>query len=225
MKLFSKIAFIALGLLGLAGCVTNPPVENMSEKPVIKTSFALINAYEREGYFWICSKPDICARSGHVDQKKPPQILIDKGIEFGVDFSNAIFASQSLCSSDTDLKYKFDLICSQPLNPHMSIFWVENELSLQSFIQIKVSSDAKQQSRGGYKNTEKQSILFQKTENGISYHRVIVGDAFDVAQASFFVTTNKEVKYGLKLAIIVRGSNFEDVKAKAEKAKAALVPL
>ena len=158
---------------------------------------------------------------------KPPLILLATGKKLGVDFSNPIFAKQTKCYDDPSRLFgnphvTISSICYNTEGLITNIGWARKDLSLNDYVKKSIDGIAIERALKGIKNTDKKTIVFLEEKNGISYHKVSIGDDYEGVQGTLFIHTREADTLGLTVVITVKGKNPEAVKNRMEKIKGAL---
>jgi hypothetical protein len=158
------------------------------------------------------------------------QSLIASGKRFGVDFSDTTFSRQSKCYSDPLQFYpnqnvNYRSICFyQDQSIATDIFWAKTKTitSPSEFVKRNLEVVAKDRASLGSTDTANRSATFLYEKNGITYHKVVIGESYKAIDGTFFVHTKEADAMGLVVVFSVKGFGTmteEQVVALAEKMK------
>jgi hypothetical protein len=161
---------------------------------------------------------------GPLEGSDHAQILLQSGDKLGVDLTSPLFADQTKCYADpfelyTDPAVKFRSICYKNGPVITDIFWVRNDISLQSFVEQNVDVIARQRARDGSLNTDQKIINVIESKDDVVYHSIQIGDDFYAVQGTFFVVTKQASDMEVNLAVVVKAVNLESAKQRIEEIK------
>jgi hypothetical protein len=145
-----------------------------------------------------------------VESSAKSQVLSSMGEKLGIDFSNPLFADQTICYDEFEKFYGnqrigFSLICAKNKAQHVNIFWIRNYLPEELFARRTAEYV------GTLRSVPVSEVVVtpQKRDQNKHYHLVKIGSVMSHYQGYFFHRTEKSDRIGLETVILVKAATLE----------------